>query len=667
MLTLSEHIDKIHGYIIINIREIGGIEMDILRIIKAENNPVVDYAAEELVKYLDIMTEGKYKLHVSKINDTFTDNNNTLYVGLTETLRPVIDFGLENEELDDAVYINVNGGNGVITGSNFRSVLLAVYRFLYELGCRWVRPGKDGELIVKKELNDVNVSICEKASLRHRGIVIEGANSYENVRDIIEWMPKVGFNSYFIQFKEAYTFFKNWYTHVNNELKEPEDFSIEDARAITRRLEYDIKKRGLLYHAVGHGWTCECLGIPGLGWDPEQHTLPSEQQQYLALVNGKRDFWYNVPINTNLCYSNPEVRELMANHVVEYAESHSNIDYLHVWLADAYNCHCECPNCVEHTPTDLYIKLLNLIDEKMTAKGLDTKIVFLLYFELLWPPEKETIANPDRFVLMFAPISRTFEHSYNELNAVPAILPYVRNKIKLPNDIGENIAYLKEWQKVFKGDSFDFDYPLGRAHYGDPGYYDISRIISNDIKSLKNIGLNGYLSCQEQRAFMPTGLPNYVMGLTLWNSSLSFEDIVDDYFKSAFGPSWEKCKKYLSELSNLFSVDYWLAKKKWIDTEVEAATKKIPELIDSFGDTIEENIALENPCWKKSWKYLKWHSEYTKLFSRLLCEKATGDKAGISKVWSEFKKFLQETEDCVQSVYDVYRFIQIAERGLELK
>lgn len=123
------------------------------------------------------------------------------------------------------------------------STLLAVYRYLHELGCRWVWPGADGEFIPHVDLAQTRVEVSEAASYRHRGICIEGAVSYEHVRDVIEWLPKVGFNAYFIQFREGFTFFDRWYSRKNNPLKGPEPFSVEQARSYVSQLADEIKKR----------------------------------------------------------------------------------------------------------------------------------------------------------------------------------------------------------------------------------------------------------------------------------------------------------------------------------------------------------------------------------------------------------------------------------------
>lgn len=207
--------------------------------------------------------------------------------------------------------------------------------------------------------------------------------------DIIDWLPKVGFNSYFIQFREAYTFFDRWYSHINNPLKGKEHFSVDMARNFVQRLVKEIKKRGLLYHAVGHGWTCEPFGVPGLGWDIYNGTIPASYVRYTAEINGKRGLWGGIPLNTNLCYSNPEVREIITDSIVKYLEEHPEVDVLHFWLADGSNNQCECEECRKALPSDFYVMMLNELDKKLTLKGIDTKVVFLLYVDLLWTPERE--------------------------------------------------------------------------------------------------------------------------------------------------------------------------------------------------------------------------------------------------------------------------------------
>ena len=73
---------------------------------------------------------------------------------------------VEKPVLDDAICINVQNSCGVITGTNPRSVLIAVYRFLRENGCAFLNPGKNGECVPEKPLSELSAQISEAASSR---------------------------------------------------------------------------------------------------------------------------------------------------------------------------------------------------------------------------------------------------------------------------------------------------------------------------------------------------------------------------------------------------------------------------------------------------------------------------------------------------------------------
>ena len=81
----------------------------------------------------------------------------------------------------------------------------------------------------------------------------------------------------------------------------------------------------------------------------------------------------------NLCYSNPKVREIITDEIVDYLKNHPWINALHFWLADGSNNNCECDECKKALPSDFYVKMLNELDAKLSAADLSTKIVFLIY------------------------------------------------------------------------------------------------------------------------------------------------------------------------------------------------------------------------------------------------------------------------------------------------
>lgn len=580
--------------------------------------------------------------------------------GLTARPWPTV----QDPELDDAVYIETAGTEGIIAGSNARSVLLATYRYLTELGCRWVRSGQDGEHIPRVDLATSAVSVAEAASYRHRGICIEGAISWEHVRDIVEWAPKVGFNAYFTQFREAYTFFERWYTHRENPTLPPEPFSVEQARDLKARLAVEIARRGLVFHDVGHGWTCDPLGIPGLGWEYEPPPVPPGAERYLAEVNGVRALWEGIPLNTQLCFSNPEVRDLVLGDIVAYARDHPEVGIIHFWLGDGWNNHCECPDCRQITPSDWYVRMLNELDERLTAAGLPTRIVFLIYFDLLWTPEVERIHNPDRFLLMFAPITRTYSVAYAVADDAPvaALPPFVLNKLKFPRSVDDNVAYLRAWQALFQGDSFDYDYHLMWDHNRDPGGIASARVIHQDMRGLAALGLNGLISCQVQRAFFPTGLGMAVMGRTLWDRSLDFSAIAEDYFQSAFGADGAACLAYLETISRLFDPPYLRDEKPRHNPAVAAGYAQLPEVIAAFRPTIRRNLDALDPCQARSWYYLDQHADLALLLAEALRHRATGEDEAALGAWAAVQTFVRGRELDLQAALDAYEFQRVLGR-----
>ena len=628
-----------------------------LKICCTSNEGAIEFAASELEKYSKIMQQN---LNVIQLNNCKCScpKENTICLGIIK------DFGISPKnvdytEFDDEIYIDIANGKGVIAGINQRSVLIGVYRFLTEAGCAWVRPGKDGEYIPRKDISKTSVRVHETASYRHRGICIEGSNSYENIENIIDWAPKVGFNAYFFQFREAFTFFERWYSHTSNPLKKPEPFTVEMAKEFVKKAEKEIKKRGLIYHAVGHGWTCEPFGIPGLSWDKREYDVKPEVIKYLALVNGERELWGGIPLNTNLCYSNSEVRRIITDAMVDYLKENPEVDILHFWLADGSNNHCECNDCVKTTPSDYYVMMLNELDQKLTSEGINTKIVFLIYVDLLWAPEKAKVENPDRFILMFAPITRSYSYAFGTEEELLKTPPYNRNKLDFPRNVKENLAFLKGWKKVFNGDSFDFDYHFMWDHYLDPGYYQIAEILNKDIKSLKKINLNGYVSCQTQRAFFPTGLGMYVMGRTLWNSELDFDELADSYFKNAFGNDWDKCKEYMEKLSELFDPQYMRKEKEIISKDAALRFSGICTYINDFREIIDSNVKnANNNCYASSWNYLKYHADLCTLLALALEARALENNEKAVAIWKLAEKYAQEHEDILQTVLDVFLYIR---------
>ncbi len=179
------------------------IYMNIYKITDAEP---VDFAAGELKKYLRMMMPEGGDIRIfrdAQAVDGFR-------------LGILSDFGMDTPEaedlrLDDVLHIEAGPQGGIIAGSNPRSVLLAVYKFLEKNGCRWLFPGIDGEVIPIKPLDQV--SYHQMAAMRYRGQCNEGAEAQINMMETIDFAPKIGLNTYMIEFDVPMYYYNLWYSH----------------------------------------------------------------------------------------------------------------------------------------------------------------------------------------------------------------------------------------------------------------------------------------------------------------------------------------------------------------------------------------------------------------------------------------------------------------------
>lgn len=611
---------------------------------KIGKNRTVDYAVDELYAYLKRIDNTLF-VDVRCCDEYNTSLDRVIWVGESDCFSSLL-ISVDDKRQDDSIYINVRNNSGIITGCNPRSVLIAVYRFLRELGVAWVRPTDDGEIVPEYKITDISVDVKEKASYRHRAICIEGEVGYEHVLEMIKWIPRIGMSGYFFQFFIPWRFMDKWYNVTNHE-----NVTRADVMQMFNSLVEELKKRDLVFHHVGHGWTSTPFGFEGNGGYPVERELTEDDTWHLALIKGKREFRGKVPNWTNLCYSNPRVREIVVNAVVDYCKSTKDVDLLHFWLGDGEKNSCECENCIKLRPSDYYVMMLNDLDKKLDELGINTKIVFLTYADATWAPVKERLKNKERFTLMLAPGGRSYSHGFEEISDPTSYeeVPYERNVSTSPSDIKKCARLLSEWQKMFDGDSFDFDYHLFARQWRDLGGLYIAKRVFVDMQNLDRLSLNGMVSCQVTRNSFPTALPTYMMAMALWNKKADFEAECTRYFKMTFGEKGTEVKGYLEALSNAFNGEK--------ECETLENAEKLISITEEFRPFIDDGMSNSDENMKASWQYLLNHNEMVHNVGVILKHKYSGDAEKSAECREKLFADLRNNELGIHKVLDVSQFI----------
>ena len=622
--------------------------------IEAEDSPVIRFAASEFARLMAKM-DPEASVIITSVKEL--SSAETLFIGKgSGSLLP----STEDPVIDDAICVDVKNCTGRICGNNDRSVLIAVYRFFRESGCVFVRPGRAGEFVPVRNSEELSVSVKEVPAYRHRGLCLEGSNSYENVVDMIDFAPKLGFNEFFTQlFRPAWTF-RRWYEHYSNSEFTPSPISNETIDSFVRDFDREISLRGLQHQRVGHGWGSKILGMISSAWhelNRDDEVIPG-RERLIATIDGKKCLFKGSGIDTNLCYSDPEVQEFLVNEVTSYAKENPEVRYVHFWFADTLNNQCECERCATARPSDHYVKILNMIDERLTKEGLDTKIVFLIYLDLLWEPEKEVILNQDRFVLLYAPIRRSYSVPIaSDREKIEP--PFKRNGFVPTPGAGDTLPYLHSWQKMFRGDSFIFDYHYMWDYINDPGCYKSVQIMAQDAEDFRSLGLNGMMSCQNMRVFMPNGFGMNVLGNALWSGKEGFEETADTYFTACYGNDGSKVKALLATLSELFDPTVLRGETPVRSNKNADNYAKIPQVIDHFISCIESNSDSE--IWRRSRECLLFYLELCKKTALVLFYAAKGEKEKMDPAWADAKDFACKNEMRFQKEFDVFEFILVWE------
>ena len=625
-----------------------------LKINKITSNSTVDFAAEELKKYLRMMMPEGGDIKISYCPEA----RDGFRLGLMQ------DAGLdvsdaEEPELDDILYIDCDIEGGIIAGDNPRSVLLAVYEYLRQNGCRWLYPGPDGEFIPMQAIAPVKYR--HAATCRYRGQCNEGAESQQAMLETIDFTPKVGMNVYMLEFKIPTYYYNLYYNHAyNEENRPPEPITPEQVLQWKRQCEAEIAKRGLQFHDIGHGWTVDSFGIESMGtWAAiDEEKIPKETLQYLPLMNGKRGLFRGQPINTNFCMSNPKARAIVANCVADYAKNHSNADYIHVWLADARNNHCECEECKKMRPSDWYIVLMNDIDEELTRRALDTRIVFIQYLDTTWAPEVEKIKNPKRFTMLVAPITRSYEISLPAGEITAEASGYVRNANEFPKNLEEYMAHYNEWRKMWKGANVSYEYHFWVHQSYDISGLHIARIVNEDVRSYKAQGINGIIEDGSQRSFFPTGLAFYSYARSLYDATLTAEEIIEDYFSHVFGADWRKFYEYLEKLGKampfrLLTLGRFNALHHTIvDEENVKLLEKVKDIVKEGRELIKSHYNSDVRVQTVTVRLLEKHAEYCEGLAEALIERAKGNLDGAMELFEKHRIAFGKYETEIERYFD---------------
>ncbi len=650
------------------------MELDHVRWIRTggrQDNDVLAFAARELARYVRRLTGAQWA--VSTIRQV-TPAAGTVWLGLCDQMPLPEGCALTPARWDDGYALWIDGEGLYIAGRNARSVLYGIYAFLKMQGVRYVRPGHGGEVVPAVEaLALPGALVVEEPRYRHRGVCIEGAPSLAHALEMVDWCAKVRMNTLFLQFLSSRYFYNLWVERPYNPPHADHPLSEEEALAYDDQVIASVKRRGLVLHRVGHGWTSAAFEMLRSGWVTSGEPVQPQYVRWLAQVNGERALYRDVPINTELCYSHLPAFEAFVETIVRYCVVHPELDVVHVWLSDATNNKCECKDCRQLGISDWYAKVINALSKALRERVPQMRFVFLCYNELLWEPEQVGIdeqagskGSGGNAIMMFAPIARCYGHSL----ADPACAdgkPWPRPSLNQYAASAYNAFYvqrLTKWRQAFAGDSFDFDYHLMWAVWAQLTDTRIAHLFHEDLRHLKEMGLDGIVSCQSFRVFYPSGLAMTALAEALWNPDAPWEEIRQRYLEAAYGDHAGFASKYLDRLESFLDT----GDPHWRTPPLSNADQGKLEACAAYLETSLEEIvlrreAVDDRTRDLSLDLLAHHATFLRDVVAAYRARLAGIEGEAERAFERAAEFLRETEPEYSTCIDTMLALRFLERA----
>ena len=404
----------------------------------------------------------------------------------------------------DDFLIYADGESVVITGASGRGLLHGAYRLLDRLGCRFLAPqfahyeGSAEVVPHAKTLTATDEAFGNRwisPTFKFRKLYVEEGLSHdeENLRQLVEWMPKVGFNTLVVPTDYQGSGRVRW-------------------DAWREALTPELQRRGITIEVGGHGYQ---NFINAEMPDPDQpgKTLFETHPDWFAKdADGEPQKTKRWVFNT----ANPDAVRFMVGNVVRYVQERPEIQIFDLWPPDGERWDESEAGKAQGSPADRMVWLTNLVNREVKTVRPDLRLECIAYGQYVVPPTTQRL---DKDVLVdFCPINQQFDvpifDASSEKNA-----DYVKN--------------LTAWRQSFEGDISLYSYYRKYAWRSLPVL--IPRYMQQDLQWYAKLPLQGVSTYAEPGDWFTYELNHYALARLAWDPQANVDALVREFAEARYG------------------------------------------------------------------------------------------------------------------------------------
>ncbi|MBC7289171.1 MAG: DUF4838 domain-containing protein, partial [Armatimonadetes bacterium] len=271
---------------------------------------------------------------------------------------------------------------------------------------------------------------------------------------------------------------------------------------------------------------------------------------YFALIDGQRR------PDAQLCTSNPEVRRLVAERIVEFLRANPEIREVGLWPRDGFGW-CQCPDCAAEEPqepswwdpaqprrTDTYLGFVNAVAEAVSEEIPGARISALAYLNYVEPPRD--VRPADNVIIYFAPFMRCFKH------------PLGATECQRRNPKYSEL--ILQWREVAQELRL-FAYLMQIDTFSLP--YRLTNMLEPNLDFLEQVGVDGWVMEYDVRDWATFSANAYVIAKLSWKTAAQPETLSpapsrkgeallrDFLYPALYGPAADDMAEYFSHIAEL--------------------------------------------------------------------------------------------------------------------
>jgi len=540
-------------------------------VINTEATETEKFAAQELQTYLRKISG----VEIPVKTDSENPQGNRILVGqnrLTEELD------LKTDNLSrEGFHIKTIGNDLVLVGVDDTGTQFGVYTFLEKyLGVRWFWPGELGEVIPHiKTIKIEPIDDIQEPDFKWRNRGPEGAL----------WGATTG----------------------------PTEMH---ARERLLGVTVDHQKEVELWEKRNKWGGMKIYGGHALGeiFPPEKYA--KTHPEYYALIDGKRAVPaedYDYKHDGQICTTNRDVITVAVEWSRKFFDEHPGYDGVHITMNDGGG-FCECERC-QALDSGEFVKRPGIdIEEMKNRPAKYTVITDRIFTFLNHVSEEVQKTHPGKYIVSMA-YSR-YTQPPKSIRLHPFVIPqyclWSAYKHANPEFKQRHEEIASGWAKAANKKGI-YEYHINGSW---PGMHRIVMShIAESIKYLYSQGIDLYQT-QSGNEFAINGLNYFVAGKLLWDTSLDENQILEDFYKKAFGNAGSAIQRFHQRFA-----DAWImATKDGVDVSCSSLEKTrllelfTPQLLEECRqDLAEAEKAADNDLIHQRVEFYKNGFQYTEL------------------------------------------------------